>query len=99
MKIALAPIPLVEKPKPSWPWNTSRWRNLRRRFLQADPICNRCNAAPSEHLHHLVPVSEGGEGFDPENLQALCRACHHAVTAEHYRFRKALKWQRLLPPS
>ena len=96
MKVALAAIQVPEKPKPSWPWNTSRWRTLRKRILAEEPLCNRCNRKPPKHIHHRVPVSEGGAAFDRDNLVALCVQCHREVTKEHYRLRRALKWQRLL---
>jgi 5-methylcytosine-specific restriction endonuclease McrA len=28
-------------------------------------------------VHHIVPISEGGDEWDPENLVTLCFDCHH----------------------
>lgn len=28
-------------------------------------------------VHHIVPISEGGDEWDPENLITLCFDCHH----------------------
>jgi len=33
-------------------------------------------------IDHVVPVAEGGDWFDPSNLQVLCLPCHRAKTAE-----------------
>ncbi len=32
-------------------------------------------------MNHIVPVIEGGGGCGLENLETLCRACHHRETA------------------
>ena len=31
---------------------------------------------------HIVPISEGGAAFDPDNGRTLCHGCHVKVTAE-----------------
>ena len=27
-------------------------------------------------VHHIIPLAEGGERLDIENLMTLCRECH-----------------------
>lgn len=34
------------------------------------------------HIHHIIPISQGGHRFNPANLQLLCVDCHHRVHHE-----------------
>lgn len=58
---------------------TARYRKVRRRVLQEQPLCVRClergKVTAAEVTHHIVPLAEGGTN-DPSNLMPLCRACH-----------------------
>lgn len=53
----------------------SHWRKLRLRILAAHPVCQYCGREPATEVHHVQRLAEGGS-HDPENLRALCRACH-----------------------
>ena len=70
--------------------NSKRWKELRVQYLQAHPLCERCQAEgyvrAAIDLHHRVPVESAKSQqemerlcFDPNNLQALCVPCHVAV--------------------
>ena len=37
--------------------------------------CKRCSAYASE-VDHITPISQGGDKWSRDNLQALCRGCH-----------------------
>ena len=52
-----------------------RWKRIRRIFVNKYPICDVCGASV-EIVHHIIPISEGGERYDFANLQSLCRSCH-----------------------
>ena len=52
-----------------------RWRRLRWLVLAASPACEICSR-PATEVHHVKPISDGGEPYDPTNLKALCRQCH-----------------------
>ena len=64
----------------------SRWRRLRRMYLNAYPICadpddqhpGRVIAATD--VDHITPLRSGGTN-QWENLQALCHECHSHKTA------------------
>lgn len=40
-------------------------------------------------VHHLVPVREGGEPFDLDNLAVVCRGHHQQIEAKHRAARRA----------
>lgn len=64
---------------------TRRWQKLRRQVLEADGYrCRQCGRPGRLEVDHITAVADGGDLWDPENLQALCRGCHVAKTrAEH----------------
>ena len=61
---------------------------MRASYLSVHPLCEACElngcTTPATEIHHLVPIeSKAGWSddmealaFDPNNLQALCKACH-----------------------
>ncbi|PTT89011.1 HNH endonuclease [Pelomonas sp. HMWF004] len=71
-------------------YNSARWKRMRARQLEAEPLCRM-----HEALHQLVQATvadhikahRGDEElfFDPENLQSLCKPCHdaHKQAQEH----------------
>jgi len=63
------------------------WARIRRWVLRRDDReCLRCGGK-AETVDHIVPVSEGGHPFDPDNLQALCQSCNSSkgTRTEDYR--------------
>lgn len=70
-------------------WSTA-WRKLRKRKLQADPLCELCLAkdrvTPATEVHHKQARRVRPElelVFD--NLQSTCKPCHSAETAREIR--------------
>lgn len=61
---------------------SSRWSRISRLFLIANPVCSECRKAPAVLVHHIKPISEGGEIYDPQNLRGLCASCHAKIHAE-----------------
>lgn len=55
------------------------WRSGREVYLRAHPICEMCGVKESYVIHHIVPVEDGGDVWDLDNWQALCRECHERV--------------------
>jgi 5-methylcytosine-specific restriction endonuclease McrA len=65
-----------------WVYKTRRWRSVRHECLVGNPTCQireACDAMATE-VDHIVPLSEGGEPFDLENLQSACKSCHAVKT-------------------
>lgn len=60
-----------------------KWRKIRARFLNANPLCEMCKRQGrytiAAEVHHVKPLSEGGTN-DESNLMALCKPCHSAIT-------------------
>ncbi|MCM1166430.1 MAG: HNH endonuclease [Lachnospiraceae bacterium] len=58
------------------------WRIIRRRYIAAHPLCEECLrrglAIPAEHVHHIVPLADGGIN-DESNLMSLCKSCHSRI--------------------
>lgn len=58
------------------------WKRERDRFIKAHPFCEICSwngiVTEAVTVHHVKPLSEGGKN-DPDNLMALCDACHKWV--------------------
>ena len=69
--------------------NSPRWKNIRRAYLQAHPLCERCQregfVRSAIDVHHKTPVESAKTEQEMErlaynmggnNLEALCIPCH-----------------------
>lgn len=65
-------------------YGTARWKFIRSRQLQREPLCTFCLALgrkePATVCDHVIP-HRGSEKlfFDEENFQSLCSGCHSSV--------------------
>ncbi len=77
-------------------WSRRNWTMLKRYVHKRDNwTCALCGDRHSGgqgliHADHIVPIADGGDEFDPENVRTLCVDCHKAVTKE-WRQKKAMK--------
>ena len=66
-------------------YQSAAWRALRAACLRAHPLCRLCAArgllVAATVVDHIVPIKDGGERFEANNLQGLCVSCHNAKTA------------------
>jgi len=66
-------------------YHTTAWRKLRKWFLQDHVYCVECQKkskkTPAKVVDHIIPISQGGEKLDPDNLQAMCSRCHNRKSA------------------
>ena len=60
-------------------YNSTTWQRLRLMQLAGSPVCVECGSY-GEQVDHIIPISAGGERFDPRNLQTLCASCHSIKT-------------------
>lgn len=73
-------------------YDSPAWQRTREIVLARDG--SRCTIArliggdchPRLDCHHLVPVSEGGDPFDPENVVTACASHHPMIEAFRRRF-------------
>ena len=62
--------------------NDRRWAIVRRAAFERDGYrCVMCGRARRLRCDHILPLQLGGDPWDMENLQTLCRACHIRKTA------------------
>jgi 5-methylcytosine-specific restriction protein A len=61
-------------------YKTAKWRRTRSRYLARHPVCELCDRAIAEQVHHVIDLADGGSAWAEANLQALCAPCHSKVT-------------------
>lgn len=67
------------------PYNNARWRNLRKQVIKRDHgMCQACLRKDlirvGTDCDHIKPVSKGGDMWDINNIELLCRQCHQEKT-------------------
>lgn len=63
--------------------NRSAWKNLSKRLRKLQPWCTACGSPGDLTVDHIDPLDAGGDPYDLDNLQVLCRSCNtrkHAGT-------------------
>ena len=61
--------------------NPRRWQAVRRAVFKRDGYrCQSCGKAGRLECDHVVAIFRGGDWWEIENCQALCRGCHIAKT-------------------
>ena len=82
--------PYPEKNKSQWNTTTfnyhhTSWRKLRKDVLDFEPLCRKCKEkgllVVATVVDHIDPISNGGDAWDKENLQPLCKTCHNSKSA------------------
>src|SRR4051812_16494229 len=64
--------------------SSNRWQRLRRLYMAAHPLCERCLSlgitTAAEQVHHKVPLRiDPSLAFTESNLMSVCRPCHEIV--------------------
>ena len=59
-----------------------RWKQLRYDIQLRDGFkCVNCGSTLRLELDHVIPLEQGGDLYDPDNLQTLCKSpCHDDKT-------------------
>lgn len=61
----------------------SKWRKIRNRYINNNPLCEEClkdgKFTKAEEVHHILPLRRGGN-HDESNLMALCKSCHSRIS-------------------
>lgn len=62
-------------------YNSTKWRKFRRLYIVDNPLCEECKrngkVTEGKDIDHITPIRFGGEPFDFNNLQTLCKTCHN----------------------
>ena len=66
---------------PKRPYDSRRWRRLRKQKLNANPLCEYKLAcagtlAIATEVDHRKPIDQGGDPWDWDNLVSTCKPCH-----------------------
>lgn len=70
-------------------YDRREWRDfVQPAQLAREPLCRICRRqgriAAAMQVDHVHPIDEGGDPYDPTNLQSLCDSCHSRKTrADH----------------
>jgi hypothetical protein len=76
-------------------YHTSRWRQLRARILERDNrrcLFHRLGGCQGPlHVHHLTPVTAGGNTLDENHLETVCQRHHPMLEAVQ---RRSSQWRR-----
>lgn len=73
-------------------YNSKRWQVLREAQLSAEPLCQwfaGCGKIASD-VDHIRPLQEGGNPYDPANVQSLCGS-HHAMKTRREQLRRQIR--------
>lgn len=72
---------MSRRPDGTWRYDDPAWRAVRLQVLHRDGgMCqirrgDGCTLTATE-VDHIVPVADGGQLLDPDNLRAACRWCN-----------------------
>jgi len=65
-------------------YDRAAWRKLRDAQLAVEPLCRHCReqgrTTAATDVDHILAINDGGDAWDGENLQSLCRSCHSRKT-------------------
>ena len=60
-----------------------------------NPLCAECDrhtlVTPGEVVDHVKELKDGGDPWDVDNLQTLCKECHAKKTGEEVKKRRKSK--------
>ena len=66
--------------------NSRQWALSKRATHTRDNwLCILCGKRGRLECHHIIRLAEGGDPYDPDNLESLCRSCHiktHQISRE-----------------
>ena len=64
-------------------YSSKEWLTVSNNYKKHHPFCESCLKEGKKNLsfivHHITPISQGGDQFDENNLIAICKICHHEI--------------------
>ena len=80
------------KTRGSSPYNNRAWMVYRVWYLKRHRLCVECakegKTVVATEVDHIVPLSKGGDFWEPSNHCAMCKPCHSRKTAKEGGFGK-----------
>lgn len=68
----------VEDKAPHRFYSSKKWEETREEVLTRDNHkCQACGREENLHVHHIIPISAGGDRFNVNNLVTLCNTHHN----------------------
>ena len=59
------------------------WQKVQAIYKRENPLCEDCRdrgiTKLADLVHHIVPISKGGDRLAFSNLKSLCKACHDKI--------------------
>lgn len=69
-------------------YNSRRWKEVRAAILVRDAArCVQCDSKDNLVVDHIKELVDGGDAYDLNNLETLCKKCHNIKTHEEKRKR------------
>ena len=70
--------------------NNQKWRNLRNKKIQLNPLCEECGEQLATEVHHKIPIEYYSDkpdlmeelAYDINNLESVCHECHKMIHAK-----------------
>jgi 5-methylcytosine-specific restriction endonuclease McrA len=66
-------------------YQSTEWRKTKDEYIKHNSLCELCLSEGknkrSDDVHHITPLTAGGEPFSEDNLIALCDSCHSGIHA------------------
>jgi 5-methylcytosine-specific restriction protein A len=56
-------------------YGSNAWRQASLEHRRKHPKCQRCGERPSELVHHIKHIKDGGARLASSNFEAVCRSC------------------------
>ena len=76
-------------------YHSYKWKKLRQAYAEKNPLCEHCLRYDIYErvavVDHVFEILDGGEPFDYNNLQSLCRSCHSRKTNQEAKKRNDKK--------
>lgn len=67
-------------------YQTPKWRKKAKRHKLRNPLCVECLSngitKATEVTDHIIPLKQGGDPFNDDNLQSLCHRCHNSKSGK-----------------
>lgn len=67
--------------------NNQKWRKLRDKKIQMNPLCEECKKELATEVHHRIPLEYYSDrpdimeelAYDINNLESVCHRCHKNI--------------------